>query len=72
MKNKGFLESIFDNMAFRAAVLDSKDSCGKPDPYKAAGIAFGMRGDLSTEDILKLGRYLSEEDAFRSDDSEPS
>jgi len=69
MSSKGFIESLLDSFSLWAAVQDSKDSNGKPDPYKAAGIAFGMRGDLSTADILELGGYLGAEGAFDSNGS---
>lgn len=69
MGSKGFIESLLDSFSLWAAVQDSKDSNGKPDPYKAAGIALGMRGDLSTADILELGGYLGAEGAFDSNGS---
>lgn len=69
MSSKGFIESLLDSFALWSAVQDSKDIHGKPDPYKAAGIAYGMRGDLSTADILELGGYLGAEGAFTSNGS---
>ena len=66
MSDKGFIESLLESLSLWAAVQDSKNSRGKPDPYKAAGIAFGMKGDLSTADILELGGYLGAEGAFDS------
>ena len=69
MSSKGFLESLMDSFSLWAAVQNSKDHHGKPDPYKAAGIAYGMRGNLSTADILELGGYLGAEGAFVSNGS---
>lgn len=54
MSSKGFTEGLLDDFSLWAAVQDSKDSSGKPDPYKAAGIAYGARGNLSTADLLEL------------------
>lgn len=64
MSDKGIIESFLDSLSLWAAVQDSKDARGKPDPHKAAGIAWGMNGDLSTADILELGGYLGAEGAF--------
>lgn len=68
MSSKGFIEGLLDDFSLWAAVQDSKDSSGKPDPYKAAGIAYGARGNLSTADLLELGGYLGAEDAFDSNE----
>lgn len=66
MSRKGIVESLLDSLSLWAAVQDSKNSCGKPDQYKAAGIAFDMKGDLSTAEMLDLGDYLAAEGAFKS------
>ena len=66
-KNGGFLDGLLHDMALYAAVQASKDSGGKPDPYKATGIARGM-GKLSTEDIVKLGGILGAEGTFDDED----
>lgn len=68
MSSKGFIESLIDGFSLWAAVQNSKDSNGKPDPYKAAGIAYGAHSDLSTADLLELGGYLGAEDAFDSNE----
>ncbi|MDD2649434.1 MAG: hypothetical protein PHI27_13760 [Eubacteriales bacterium] len=66
MANKGFFESLLEDVAYYAAIQSSKDLSGKPDPYKAAGMLHGMRGDLSSADIFKMGGYLGAEGAFDS------
>lgn len=65
MGSKGFMESLFDSALLWAAVQDSKDADGKPDPYKAAGIAYGMRGDLPLSELMELGGYLGDQGAFK-------
>ena len=64
---EGFLESLLKSAELYAAVKASKDSKGKPDPYKAAGIAAGM-GHTSLEDTAMLGAILGSEGAFDDDD----
>lgn len=64
----GFLEDLTKNAALWSAVQASKGSDGKPDPYKAAGIAAGM-GRFSASDVARLGAILGSEGAF-DDDSE--
>lgn len=64
MAEKGFLACLFDSLSRWAAVQNSKNAAGQPDPYKAAGIALGMKGDLSTTDILALGGLLGAEGVF--------
>ena len=61
---KGLLESLFEGIAMNAAIQASKDTNGKPDPYKAAGMMFGANGSLSDSDIAELGAVLGAEDAF--------
>ena len=55
MSSKGFTEGLLDDFSLWAAVQDSKDSSGKPDPYKAAGIAYGARGRACSEFSVKKG-----------------
>ncbi len=50
----GFFEDLAKNAALWGAVQASKDANGKPDPYKAAGIAAGM-GNFSAGDRARLG-----------------
>ena len=38
----GFFEDLMKDLELWGAVQASKDKNGKPDPYKAAGIAAGM------------------------------
>ena len=56
--------AFFDGMLLWAAVQNSKDSNGKPDPYKAAGIVYGLNGKLNNSDMAELGTYLGAEGAF--------
>ena len=66
--NGGFLDGLLHDMALFAAVQASKPSGGgKPDPYKAAGIAAGM-GHTSFEDTMRLGAILGAEGAFDDED----
>ena len=65
---KGFLESLFEAAAMNAAVQASRDSSGKPDPYKAAGMVFGAKGNLSDSDLDELGAMLGAEGAFNDDE----
>ncbi len=65
---KGFLESLIEGIAMNAAVQASKDAYGKPDPYKAAGMLFGAKGNLSDSDIAELGTILGAEGAFDDKD----
>lgn len=69
-KNKpvGFLDRLAQNIALKGAVDLSRDANGKPDPYKAAGIAFGM-GHNSPWEVSTLAGMLGAEGAF---DPEPS
>ena len=48
----GFFEDLAKNIALAGAVEASKDKNGKPDPYKAAGMAMGM-GNFSFEDQMR-------------------
>lgn len=62
----GFLEDLAKNVALWGVVQASKDANGKPDPYKAAGIAAGM-GNFSAGDRVRLGAMLGSEGAFDGD-----
>ena len=53
-------------IALAGAVEASKDKNGKPDPYKAAGMAMGM-GNFSLEDQMRLGAMLGAQGAFDDD-----
>ena len=53
----GFLDGLAKSAALWGAVQASKDENGKPDPYKAAGIAAGM-GNFSLSDRARLGAML--------------
>lgn len=59
----GFFDDLAKNAALWGAVEASKDENGKPDPYKAAGIAAGM-GNFSFSDRLRLGAMLGSQGAF--------
>lgn len=48
----------------------ASDSNGKVDPHKAAGIAWGMKGSMSNEDIADLGATLGAMGAFDDDNSD--
>lgn len=61
----GFLDSLAKSAALWGAVQASKDENGKPDPYKAAGIAAGM-GNFSLGDRARLGAMLGSQGAFDS------
>ena len=61
---KGLLESLFEGIAMNAAIQASKDENGKPDLYKAAGLIYGAKGNLSHSDIAELGAVLGAEGAF--------
>ena len=62
----GFFEDLAKNIALAGAVEASKDKNGKPDPYKAAGMAMGM-GNFSFEDQMRLGAMLGAQGAFDAD-----
>lgn len=64
MAQKGFFAYLLDSFLRWGAVQASGDQQGRPDPYKAAGIARGMKGDLSSADMLGLGGLLGAEGAF--------
>lgn len=64
MAQKGFVEHLLDGLRQWGAVQASRDQQGRPDPYRAAGMALGMKGDLSSADMLALGGLLGAEGAF--------
>lgn len=59
----GFFDDLVKNAALWGIVQASKDENGKPDPYKAAGIAAGM-GNFSFSDSARLGAMLGSQGAF--------
>ena len=59
----GFLDQMAKIAALGMAAEMSKDKKGKPDPYKAAGIAAGM-GYTALSDRASLGAMLGSEGAF--------
>ena len=62
-KKEGFVEGLIKDIALVAIVEASKDNKGKPDPYKAAGLAAGF-GHTSLEDTIHLGAMLGSQGAF--------
>lgn len=72
-EEKGFFDSLIEdlqkNMDCQLAIELSKDKDGKPDPYKAAGMAAGM-GHSSFSDTMMLGAMLGAQGAFDDDDSD--
>ncbi len=66
--SKGFFEGILHDILLAGAVEASRDKSGKPDPYKAAGIAMGF-GHTSLEDQMRLATMLGSEGAFEGNDS---
>lgn len=64
----GFFDDLAKNIALWGALQASKGSNGKPDPYKAAGIAAGM-GHFSAGDRTRLGAMLGSAGAFGNEDS---
>lgn len=63
---KGFFEGILKDIMLAGVVEASRDNSGKPDPYKAAGIAMGF-GHTSLEDQMRLATMLGAEGAFDPD-----
>lgn len=59
-------DDIFQVFGLLGAVNASKDENGKPDPYKAAGIAMGL-GFNSFKDIAMLGSMLLGQGAFNEE-----
>lgn len=70
-KKEGFLEGVIKDIALGAIVEASKDDKGKPDPYKAEGMAAGF-GHTSLEDTVRLGAMLGSQGAFDDDDFDGS
>lgn len=62
----GFLDDLGKNLSFQAMIEASKDKNGKPDPWKAAGMAAGM--GLDPSQIADLGAMLGAQGAFDEDD----
>ena len=65
----GFWDRLIKTFSLGAAVEESKDDRGKPDPYKAEGIAAGM-GYSSSDDRLELSDMLHAQGAFDDDEAE--
>lgn len=63
----GFLEDVAKNITLKAITEISKYENGKPDPYKAAGIAAGTGNFSSPKDKAMLGAILGNEGAFYDD-----
>lgn len=61
------MDDLLKTAGMYAAVQASKNSKGKPDPYKAAGISAGM-GNTSLKNAAMLGAILGSEGAFDDDD----
>lgn len=68
-KKEGLYDRIKKSVALGMAVEMSRDENGKPDPYKAAGIARGM-GHHSMSDAVNLGIMLHQSGGF--DDESPN
>lgn len=64
---KGFLEGLFDHLVKVAAVQDSMDEYGRPDPKKAMGIAYAMKNDFSLQDMADMHDILKANGAFEED-----
>lgn len=62
----GFFDDLIKDLELWGAVQASKDKNGKPDPYKAAGIAAGM-GNFSWSDQAMLAGMLGSQGAFNDD-----
>ncbi len=62
----GFWDDLAKDLSLWTAVQASKDKDGKPDPYKAAGMAAGM-GNFSFSDQMRLGAMLGSQGAFDDD-----
>ncbi len=62
----GFWDDLAKDLSLWAAVEASKDKNGKPDPFKAAGMAAGM-GNFSFSDQVTLGAMLGSQGAFDDD-----
>lgn len=69
-KKEGFWDGVVKAIGIGLAVEMSKDEHGKPDPYKAAGMAAGGIHDFSSRDMAALVGLLDHEGAFDEDDSD--
>ncbi len=67
----GLLDDLMKDLELWGAVQASRNKKGKPDPYKAAGIAAGM-GNFSLDDQARLGAMLGSQGAFDDDDDSAS
>lgn len=50
--------------ALLASMICDGQEKNRPDPYKAAGIAYGLKGGLSDKDITDMGALLGTMGAF--------
>jgi len=62
-----FFEGLFKDMVFSAAIEASRKPNGKPDTYEAAGMAYGLLGDFSLDDMALFCAMLGSQDAFDDD-----
>lgn len=65
----GFFDNLIKNIALQGCVEASRDENGKPDPYKAAGMAAGL-GHYSLDDCARLGGMLGAQGAFDDDEND--
>ena len=65
----GFFEGLLKDIETIAIINATKDSDGKPDPYKAAGALYGLHGDLSLNDMADIGTFLGASGAFDKKDN---
>ena len=55
---------MLELLALLLIALFSEDDNGKVDPYKAAGIAWGIKGDMSADETARFGAMLGAIGAF--------
>lgn len=63
----GFFEDLLHDIAIMSIVNVCRDSNGKPDSCRAAGMAFGL-GYSSPEDMIRLDAELNRQGAFEGGD----
>lgn len=68
-KKGGFFDDLAKIIELQGIVQASKDSNGKPDKWKAGGIAVGLGYD-SWDDIMTLGAMLGSQGTFDDDDND--
>lgn len=64
----GFFEGLLKDIEMIGAIEASRNSKGKADPYKAAGLYYGLNGDVSLDDAARLGTFLGGDGAFSDDE----